>query len=295
MDLSLELSEAAENVTTWTTLMWVWAIDFLPRLAAASIIFVVGYILASLVGDWARRGLRATRRFDATLAPVLSAVVKYGLLIFVVVSALGQLGVQTTSVLAIVGAAGLAIGLALQGTLSNIAAGIMLLWLRPFTEGDAIETANVSGTVREIGLFATEFDTGDGVFRFVPNSTLWNTPLFNYSRNRTRMTNFLIGVSYQADLARAREVILGAAAADPRILRMPEPNAFVDSFGDSAVNIRVQVWIATKEFWPAQRELMERVKQELDAAGLDIPFPQRVVRVVSDDAAVKAAKTTAVN
>lgn len=277
-DVNVDLSQVTRQADIYYDL----AIEFLPRLGAALIIFIVGYIAAVLVRNWSRRGIRAIKRVDPALAPVVSTALHYGIIIIVAVAALSQLGVQTTSVLAVVGAAGLAIGLALQGTLSNIAAGIMLLWLRPFTEGDVIETPQIMGTVREIGLFATEINTYDGVFRFVPNSALWNTPLFNYSRNPTRMADITIGIGYSSDIERAREEILAAAAADPRIRAEPKPNIFVNGFGDSAVNLRFQVWIGTKDFWATQRALMEDVKRRFDAAGIDIPFPQRVLHMIKE-------------
>lgn len=255
-------------MVTFSSILWEWVILFLPRLAAALVIFVVGYIVAVILSDWVRRGLRATRRIDPTVAPVLSAVVRYSILIFVAVTALGQLGVQTTSLLAIIGAAGIAIGLALQGTLSNIAAGIMLLWLRPFAEGDTIETAQVAGRVREIGLFATEINTFDGVYRFVPNSSLWNTPLYNYTRNATRMTDIAIRVTHKVDVAEARAVILAAAEADPRVRQSPKPEVFMESVTDTAVILKVRAWIGSREFAATQRALLEEIKRRLDAAGI---------------------------
>jgi small conductance mechanosensitive channel len=222
-------------------------------------------------------------RFDATLIPVVRAIVRYAILVFVVIAVLAQLGVETTSVLAVLGAAGLAIGLALQGTLSNIAAGLMLLWLRPFRAGDFIEVSSVSGTVREVGLFVTQLDSYDGIYNFVPNSELWNTRLINYSRNETRMTNMEIGISYAADIEKARQIMLDLAASDERVAKDPAPVVFVDNLGDNAVVMRYRVWIGNADFWATQRYLLEETKQRLDAAGIEIPFPQRVVHMVGDE------------
>jgi small conductance mechanosensitive channel len=280
--MDIDIAQATQEMGMLATLFLAWTLEFLPRLAAALAIFVIGYIAARLAGDWAHRIIVHASRVDSTLAPIVSTTVRYGILIFVVVSALAQIGVATTSVLAVLGAAGLAIGLALQGTLSNIAAGIMLLWLRPFKAGDFIETASAAGTVREIGLFATQIDTYDGIYRFVPNASLWNQPLSNFTRNPSRMTDIVIGIGYGSDANKAREVLLDLARSDPRVRSTPEPLVYVDNLGDSAVVLRYRVWIGTADFWPTQRALIEEAKRRLDAAGVDIPFPQRVVHMIDE-------------
>jgi small conductance mechanosensitive channel len=280
----MDLAQATQDMGLLAALAWTTALELLPRAAAALVILIVGYGVARLAGDWTRRVVVRSTRVDSTLAPALSATVRYTLIVFVIVAALSQLGIQTTSALAVVGAAGLAVGLALQGTLSNIAAGIMLLWLRPFKEGDAIETGNVAGTVREIGLFATRIDTYDGVFRFVPNAALWNTPLLNYTRNPSRMTDIAIGIGYGSDIEKARQVMLELARSDSRVRSDPPPDVFVDNLGDSAVVLRYRVWIGTANFWPVQRTLIEEAKRRLDAAGIEIPFPQRVVHMLDERA-----------
>ena len=276
----MDIIKAAQDFGLFTAVAWSAAINIVPRTAAAIAILAIGYLAARLAGDRVRAFVTTSRHIDTTLAPVLSAVARYGVLIFVIVAVLNQIGVQTASVLAVLGAAGLAVGLALQGTLSNLAAGVMLLWLRPFKAGDSIETATTAGTVREIGLFATELDTFDGVYRFVPNSTLWNTPVFNYTRNRARLTNIAIGIGYGSDIARARSVLLELAASDRRIAADPSPEVFVDALADSAVVLRYQVWIGTVDFSPTQRWLIEEAKRRLEAAGVEIALPQRVVRMV---------------
>lgn len=278
----MDLAQATQDMSLFATLMVSATLELFPRIAAALVIFIVGYLAARFAGDWARRIVIRTRRLDSTLAPIVSAALRYSILIFVVVAALSQLGVETTSVLAILGAAGLAIGLALQGTLANTAAGIMLLWLRPFKEGDFIETESVAGTVREVGLFATHIDTYDGIYRFVPNASLWNTPVFNYTRNPARMTDIAIGIGYGSDIEKARQVMLDLARSDSRVRFDPPPEVFVKDLGDSAVVLRYRVWIGTTSFWPTQRALLEEAKRRLDAAGIEIPFPQRVVHMVDD-------------
>ncbi|MEX0851760.1 MAG: mechanosensitive ion channel domain-containing protein [Bauldia sp.] len=275
----MELAETAREVGSLAAFAWATTIEFLPRLAASLVVLVIGYLVAGWAGQAVRRILARTDRIDATLVPVSAATLRYGILILVAVAVLSQLGIETTSVIAALGAAALAVGLALQGTLQNIAAGIMLLWLRPFHIGDFIEADGVAGTVREVGLFVTTLDAFDGIYRFVPNARLWNTPLSNLTRNPGRMTDIDVTVGYGSDIASARGVMLDLARSDQRVLTNPAPDAFVDRLGESAVVMKYRVWIRSRDFWPTQRYLIEEVKRRLDAAGIEIP-PQRALRVV---------------
>src|SRR6185295_12583996 len=175
--MDLNLAQAPMQLDTFATMVWAWGTAFLPRLGVAVLILIVGFAIARWASRLARLTIGRSRHIDSTLEPIAATGVRYAILIVVFIAALGQLGVQTTSLLTVLGAAGLAIGLALQGTLANIAAGIMLLYLRPFRAGDTIETPLIIGKVREIGLFATNMETLDGLFYFVPNSALWNVPL----------------------------------------------------------------------------------------------------------------------
>src|SRR5687768_15168420 len=179
--MDIDLSQAPDQLSALAAMVWAWALAFLPRLAAALVIVAVGFFAAGWAVRLIERLAQRTSRLDPTVLPVFTAAARYAVLILFLIAALGQLGVQTASLLAVLGAAGLAIGLALQGTLQNIAAGIMLIYLRPFHVGDYIETPTVAGTVKEIGLFATHLDTGDGLFFFAPNSEIWNKPLKNHS------------------------------------------------------------------------------------------------------------------
>jgi small conductance mechanosensitive channel len=270
------------DVTALGTVALAWAGDFVPRLLTAIIILIVGYYGAG----WAARGVRSlmTRasHADMTMVPVVSATMRYGIMIVVFVAALGQLGVQTTSVLAVLGAAGLAIGLALQGTLANIAAGIMLLWLRPFRVGDYIENGTTAGTVEEINLFHTRLRTWDGIFKFVPNSQLWNTTLTNYSRNRTRLVLIQFAIAYQDDIATARKVLADCARAHPDVLADPPVQVVPLSFSDSSVVLQLRAWSTTARFWDTNWDLTEGGKKALAQAGISIPFPQQVVHWASE-------------
>jgi small conductance mechanosensitive channel len=240
---------------------------------------VGGWWLASRAQSGTARVLDGQRHVDPTLRTVVASLVRYSILIVVLVAVLSQIGIQTTSILATLGAAGLAIGLALQGTLSNIAAGMMLLWLRPFRIGDYIDSGSAAGTVKELGLFATELTSWDGIYQFVPNSELWNKKLINYSRLPTRLNDLAFGVAYDDDLDKGLETLMALAAADKRVLSDPAPIVFVDQLGDSAVVLRLRVWSTTGDYWDVRRALTKAGKDALEAAGLSIPFPQRDLHI----------------
>lgn len=269
------------EATTFVTKFALWGLSLLPSLLAAAVLLVGGWWIAGRAERGVVRLLNGQSRFDPTLRGVISSLVRYVILILVVIAVLGQLGIQTTSVLAALGAAGLAIGLALQGTLSNIAAGVMLLWLRPFKVGDYIDTGTVAGTVKEVGLFACELHTWEGVFLFVPNSEIWNKRIINYSRLPTRLLDLQFGVGYGDDLAKGREVLL-QLAGDPRVHRYPTPEVFVHQLADSAVVLALRAWTSTADYWPVQRALTERGKAALEAAGLTLPPPQRHILVYAE-------------
>ena len=288
MDAAVQVSG---QIGTFLTGLTAWAAVALPRLISAVLLLIGGWWLAGRAEAAVCRLLDLQTRIDATLRGVLSSIARYTILVLVVVAVLGQLGIQTTSILAALGAAGLAIGLAMQGTLSNIAAGMMLLWLRPFRVGDYIDTGAVAGTVKEVGLFASELHSWDGVYQFVPNSELWNKRIINFSRLPTRMVDLKFGVGYGDDLAKGQETLLKLAGEDGRVMAEPAPIVFVDALGDSAVVLRLRVWAANGDYWPVTRALTEQGKLALEAAGLSLPFPQRDLnlRAVPDGLAGKAA------
>jgi small conductance mechanosensitive channel len=281
----MDLNETPEQLSALAAMTWAWALTFLPRLGAAILIIAIGF----LVAGWAARAVKGilyrSTHVDNTVVPVIGTAARYAILILVLVAALGQLGVQTASLLAVLGAAGLAIGLALQGTLSNIAAGLMLLYLRPFRVGDFVETDNLAGIVKTVGLFVTELDTFDGLYVFAPNSELWNKTLRNHSRNPRRLMSIPVGISYDADAAKARDLLLQMARDDERILTDPAPYVYVDKYGDNSIDLIFRAWAPTAQYWDAQRAMIEEAKRRLDAAGIEIPFPQRVLHLVGDGSA----------
>lgn len=248
-------------------------------IALAVAILVAGFIVSAWAQRAARRSLARVKGLDDTLEPFIARCIRYTILVVVFVAVLAQFGVQTTSIIAVLGAAGIAIGLALQGTLANIAAGIMLLLLRPFRVGDYIDAEGIAGTVDEIGLFVTEMRTFDGIFVSVPNSQLWNRTITNYSRNRTRRLDIAVGVGYGDNLDKAKKVLSDVIEADGRTLHDPVPLVIVKSLDDSAVTLQVRVWTGNDDYWSLRWDLTQRIKTSLDEAGISIPFPQRDVHL----------------
>jgi small conductance mechanosensitive channel len=256
------------------------AIDYAASVVGAILILVAGWIVAG----WSRRAvLRAMDRVkgvDVTLGRFLAGGTRYLLLVLTLLLVLAQFGIQTASFIAVLGAAGLAIGLALQGTLSNVAAGVMLLFLRPFRVGEFIQAGGLMGTVEEIGLFVTDFKTLDGNLLMVPNSQLWTSEIINWSRMSTRRQDIQIGVSYGADLDQVVTILRDEIDRDPRVLQDPEPMVVVNELGDSAVVILCRIWAASSDAYRTRLDLNKVLKQRLDREGIEIPFPQRVVHML---------------
>lgn len=242
----------------------------------AIIILLLGWIIAGYLERIAKKSLAKIHGFDATLTGFLSQFIRYGTLLIVLVMVLGQFGIQTASILAALGAIGLAIGLALQGTLQNIAAGLMLLILRPFTVGDYISTSSVAGTVKEIDLFTSELTTYDGLNIVVPNSVLWNTPITNYSRLDTRLHDFQVRISYENDIQAAFQLINSIITAQKGVLNEPEPIYFVADLAENAVVLNCRYWITASEYWNVSRKTVEEVKYAFDKNGISIPYNQIV-------------------
>lgn len=246
----------------------------------AVIILVIGWWIAARLSAATRKRLDRVERLDSMLKPLFASLVRYTVLIITVIAVLAQFGVQTASIIAVVGAAGLAIGLALQGTLQNISAGIMLLFLRPFKIGDFVEVAGNAGTVCELGLFNAEFRTADGICIFVPNASIWGAAVKNYSRNETRRVDIVVGISYGDDIGKAMQVLMELMTGDSRVLDDPAPVTMVVALADSSVNINMRCWTASGDFWDALWDLNRKSKERLEAAGCTIPFPQRDVHLI---------------
>lgn len=260
------------------TQAWLWLRESIPQMLGAVAVLVIGVILARLFSKGADRALTRTGRIEPTVAKFLSNIIKYALWVVVGVTVLTQFGVQTTSIIAALGGLALAVGLALQGTLSNVAAGVMILIQRPFRVGEAITAGTVTGTVQAIGLFTTELLQYDGLYVMVPNNELWNKPIINFSRMPTRRFELLVGIAYSDNIEDARRELLALADADIRVLDDPAPVVFVSALADSWVTIGMRVWCKTEDYLGLSWALTEAAKTRFAEVGITIPFPQREIR-----------------
>ena len=253
-------------------------VDFSINIVTAIVIFLVGrWVTGILV-----RGLRAVmqqQEIDTTLETFVCNLVRMALLIFVVIAAIGALGVQTTSFIAVLGAAGLAVGLALQGSLSNFAAGVLIVLFRPYKAGDYVEAAGIGGTVQSVQILTTVLTTPDNKRVIVPNSQIMNNVITNYSANDQRRVDMVVGVSYGDDLDKVRKTLEELIAAESRILDEPACTIAVSELANSSVNFVVRPWVATSDYWGVKFELTEAIKKRFDEVGIAIPFPQQDVYV----------------
>lgn len=258
---------------------WVsWLIANAVNMGAAILILIVGWIVAGRVGALVRRIGDRNPKLDKTLFVFLASLARNAVIAITIVVVLDQFGVETTSLIAVLGAASLAIGLALQGTLSNLAAGVMLLAFRPFQVGDYVEAAGQSGTVEEIGLFSTRLVSVDNVVTIIPNGDVWAGAITNYSAKDERRVDLVFGVSYQTDLKAAETALREVIAADPRIRPTPaEPFVAVTNLGDFSVDFTIRVWCAASDYWDLRFDLLRKVKETFDAKGVEIPFPTTTV------------------
>lgn len=253
-------------------------IDFGFKVIVAIVIFVVGRTVARMLSNAARKFMQA-REVDLILQSFISSLLYWALLTFVIIAAINHLGIQTTSLIAIMGAAGLAIGLALQGSLSNFAAGVLIVLFRPYRVGDFVEAAGVSGAVVQVQILTTILKTPDNKQVIVPNSEIMSSIITNYSANDTRRVDLTVGVSYDDDLDKVRATLADIVAADDRVLPEPECVIAVSELADSSVNFIVRPWVKTADYWAVHFDLTETIKKRFDAEGLSFPYPQQDVHV----------------
>lgn len=251
-------------------------------LLGAVVILLVGWTLANWAARKVRGRLTKSERFDDTLVPVLGQSVRVFVLIITILAVLGQFGIQTASIIAVLGAAGLAVGLALQGTLSNVASGMMLLILRPFKVGDVVDINGTLGIVDEIGLFTTEMHSFDNLGIVMPNTQVWGSKIVNYSQYAIRRVDMEFGIGYGDDMDKAMKLIKEVLDGDERILPEPETLLVVATLGDSSVGVRVRPWVKTEDVWPVRYDLTKKVKESFDKNGISIPFPQRDVHLFQE-------------
>lgn len=257
-------------------------IDFAIKLIVALAIIVIGKFIANMVRKGVVKVMRHKGMDDAIISFISSLL--YGMLFFIViVAAISHLGFNTTSLVAVVGAAGLAIGLALQGSLSNFASGVLLIVFKPFKSGDFIEVSGVSGIVEKILIFSTELRTGDNKTVIIPNGSITSGTITNYSTKPTRRIDLIIGVGYDADLAKTKALLLKIVSADQRVLKDQAITVGVSELADSSVNFVVRPWVKSSDYWPTYFDLLENIKTELDNEGIEIPFPQLSVHMNKEE------------
>jgi len=255
------------------TLVNTYAIPWGIKLVTALAIFYLGRIVVAGVIGFVRRVLHS-RGMDDILVDFLAAILRWALLLFVIIAALSQLGINTNSLVAVLGAAGLAIGLSLQSSLSNFAAGVMLIIFRPFTKGDFVEAGGASGIIDKISIFTTTLTTPDNKEVIVPNGAIIGSNITNYSARPTRRVDMVFGVSYDDDIRKAKQLLQDILAADERILKDPAPVVAVGALAESSVNFLVRPWAKTTDYWAVYWDTTEAVKTRFDEAGISIPYPQ---------------------
>lgn len=255
-----------------------WGSLYGLRILGALAILVIGRIFAGILTGAVRR-LLSRKNVDETLVRFLTSLTKIGLMVFIIVAAINTLGVQTASFIAILGAAGLAIGFALQGSLSNFAAGVMLIIFRPFKAGDYVEAGGTAGVIEEVGIFVSVLRTPDNKKVIVPNSRITSDNITNYSANDTRRVDLVFGIGYTDDIAKTKQTLTEIVASDPRVLHEPEPTIAVFELADSSVNFVVRPWVNTADYWAVYFDLTEKVKLTFDEKNISIPFPQRDVHL----------------
>ncbi|HIL92180.1 MAG TPA: mechanosensitive ion channel [Cycloclasticus sp.] len=250
------------------------------KVIAALAIFIIGKMIAKAVKAGIAKAMTKGKS-DPILVSFTTNMIYAALLAFVIIAALGQLGIQTTSFIAILGAAGLAIGLALQGSLSNFAAGVLMIIFRPFKQGDFIEGAGVSGIVEEVLIFNTVLRTGDNKTVIIPNDGLMSGNIINYSTKPTRRLDLVVGIGYDDDIKKAKNILNELMANDERILKDPAPTLGLLELADSSVNFAVRPWVKSADYWGVHFDLLESIKLRFDSEGISIPYPQQDVHIQS--------------
>ena len=258
-----------------------FAANYGLKVVGAILILIIGRMIAGQIRKGVHR-LGVARGWDPSLVGFLSSLVYFFVMAFVVVAVLGSFGVQTASIVAVLGAASFAVGLALQGSLANFAAGVMILLFRPFKVGDYVEVAGVAGSIQAIHIFSTILATPDNVRIEVPNGKIYGDIIKNYAGYDTRRLDMTVGIGYGDDMAKAIEVIRGVVQADERVLAEPATTIAVAELGDNSVNLVVRPWVKGSDYWPLKFDLTQRIKVALDQNGIEIPFPQRVVTMIAE-------------
>ncbi len=269
----LGVVDSINNAGSWLVRNQALLLSYAVNIVAAIAIIVVGMIVARIISNAVNRVMRA-RHIDATVADFLSALVRYGVIAFTLIAALGRVGVQTASVIAVLGAAGLAIGLALQGSLSNLAAGVLLVTFRPFRSGEYVDLGGVAGTVLQVQIFSTTLRSADGRMVVIPNGKIIANNIINFSREPVRRNEFIIGVAYDSDIDKVKQLLTNIIESDDRILKDREMTVRLNELGASSINFVVRVWSNSSDLQNVYWDVLERIKRDFDANGISFPYPQ---------------------
>ncbi|MFY0596995.1 MAG: mechanosensitive ion channel [Cognatishimia sp.] len=250
--------------------------DLVTSAGKALLVLVVGWTVAGLVARMIRRKVLASETIDDTIGSFVASIARWVILLIVAIAILGMFGIEATSLVAIMGAATLAIGMALQGTLSDLAAGFMLIIFRPYKLGQYVDVAGTAGTVKDINLFVTELATPDNVQIIVPNGQAWGAVITNFSHHETRRCDLTFGIDYGDDIEKAKDIIMKLALADELVLSDPEPWVRVTNLGDSAVDLTARLWCSAENYWELKFSMTQKVKEAFDQDGISIPYPHTV-------------------
>lgn len=272
------LVDGLSHAEQWLTNNSDLFIQYGVNIISALIILFIGNIIVKAIANSVSKVLEK-KKMDRAVVEFIHGLVRYLLFVIVLIAALGRLGVQTASVVAVIGAAGLAVGLALQGSLSNFAAGVLIVAFRPFKSGDYVEIGGVAGSVDSIQIFQTILTTPDNKMVVVPNGSVIGSPITNYSRHATRRIDLMIGVSYNADLQKTKALLTKICESDERVLKEPGVQVGVHTLADPSVNFVVRPWVSTADYWSVYFDLMQAIKEGLDNEGIEIPFPQMDVHM----------------
>ena len=275
----LNVVDSINNAGSWLVRNQALLLSYAVNIVAALAIIIVGLIVARIVSNTVNRLMRA-RHIDATVADFLSALVRYAVIAFTLIAALGRVGVQTASVIAVLGAAGLAVGLALQGSMSNLAAGVLLVVFRPFRAGEYVDLGGIAGTVLNVQIFSTTLRSADGKIVVVPNGKIIAGNIINFSREPVRRNEFIIGVAYDADIDKVKQLLTNIIESDERILKDREMTVRLNELGASSVNYVVRVWSKSSDLQSVYWDVLERIKRDFDANGIGFPYPQMDVHVI---------------
>lgn len=269
----LNVVDSIHGAGSWLVNNQALLLSYAVNIVAALAIIIIGLIIARMISNAVNR-LMISRNIDATVADFLSALIRYAIIAFTLIAALGRVGVQTASVIAVLGAAGLAVGLALQGSLSNLAAGVLLVLFRPFRAGEYVDLGGVAGTVQSVQIFSTTMRTADGKIIVIPNGKIIAGNIINFSREPARRNEFIIGVAYDSDIDQVKQILTDIIQSEDRILKDREITVRLNELGASSINFVVRAWSNSGDLQNVYWDVLERIKREFDAAGISFPYPQ---------------------